>query len=71
MKDEKRDPHDGDYIGNIFGRRVTIISAVIVLLFTGLAIYRHWALDEPFGMDDPAQMETNVDSLDLQELEEE
>ena len=66
MSSERRDPHDGDYIGNIFGRRLTIISAIVVLTFTGFALYRHWALGVPFGLEDPDAMEQNVDSIDLQ-----
>jgi hypothetical protein len=66
MSSERRDPHDGEYIGNIFGRRLTIISAIIVFSFAGFALYRHLSLGVPFGLDDPDAMETSVDSLDLQ-----
>lgn len=41
---EKRDPHDGDYIGNIFGPRLTLYGALFLLFFLGLAAYRHWSM---------------------------
>ncbi len=48
--EEKQDPFDGEYIGNIFGRKITIISAIVVIFFTAVVVYRHWALDVPPGL---------------------
>lgn len=55
---EKRDPFDGEYIGNIFGPKITLYGAIIILFFAGLIAYRHWALDVPFGWEEPE--ESNV-----------
>lgn len=54
-KKEKRDPFDGDYVGNIWGWRFSIIGAIGLLLLTSLAAYRHYTLGVPIGFDDPAK----------------
>lgn len=52
---EKRDPFDGEYIGSIFGPKLVLYGAVIILFFTGLALYRHWSLGVPFGWEQPQE----------------
>ncbi|MBC6993455.1 hypothetical protein QWY85_16495 [Neolewinella lacunae] len=52
----QRDPFDGDYIGNIFGWRVSLIGAVVILGLIAFAAYRHYTLGVPVGFED--QMET-------------
>jgi hypothetical protein len=67
---DKRDPFDGDYIGNIFGRKLTIYGAILILFFTGIAVYRHWKLDVPFGMEESTPLPTDPirpDSINLEE----
>ncbi len=54
---EKRDPFDGEYVGNVFGPKMTLYGGLIILFFLALMIYRHWALDVPFGMVDPEEVE--------------
>jgi hypothetical protein len=49
---EKRDPFDGEYIGSIFGPKLTLYGGILILLFTGLALYRHWSLGVPFGLEE-------------------
>ncbi|MFK7806479.1 MAG: hypothetical protein AB8F74_01635 [Saprospiraceae bacterium] len=39
------DPWDGEYIGNIWGRKFTLISLGIILFFLTIAIYRFATLD--------------------------
>ncbi len=58
---EEKDPHDGEYVGNIFGPQVTFWGAVILLFFITIAVYRHWALGIPFGME-PVDA-TTIDTL--------
>ena len=65
---EKRDPHDGEYIGNIFGPKITLYGGILILIFTAIVLYRHWALDVPFGMEESAPLPTDEirpDSLQL------
>lgn len=56
---EKRDPHDGEYIGNIFGPKITLYGGILILFFTAVIIYRHWKLDVPFGMEESAPTPTD------------
>jgi|GEM_PF-1440812 predicted MFS family arabinose efflux permease len=53
--EEKRDPFDGDYVGNIFGWRLSMYGAVVILAFLALAAYRHHTMDVPVGFDDPLE----------------
>ncbi|NJC24749.1 hypothetical protein [Neolewinella antarctica] len=55
---EPRDPFDGDYIGNIFGWKVSLIGLGVILFFVGVLVYRTYALDVPIGFDDPLQSES-------------
>ncbi|MGB3547068.1 MAG: hypothetical protein WBA17_08835 [Saprospiraceae bacterium] len=59
----KRDPFDGDYIGNIFGWRISIIGAVVMLLIGGLMAYRHLSMNIPLGWQDPDQEIIRLDTL--------
>lgn len=61
---EKRDPFDGEYIGNIFGPKITLYGAILILLFTGIIIYRHWKLDVPFGMEEPIDPPVEQETAD-------
>ena len=54
---EKRDPFDGEYVGNVFGPKITLYGGLIILFFLALMIYRHWALDVPFGMSEREEIE--------------
>ena len=51
----KRDPFDGEYIGNIWGWKTSFIGLFFILALLGLMIYRHWALGVPFGMEEGAE----------------
>ncbi|MFK8163569.1 MAG: hypothetical protein AB8H12_14040 [Lewinella sp.] len=53
--EEKRDPFDGDYIGNIFGWKLSLIGLVVISLFCAIAAYRHYTMDVPIGFDDPLE----------------
>ena len=54
---EERDRFDGDYVGNIFGWKLSMIGLVVIVLFSALIVYRHYALDVPFGIEDPLESE--------------
>ena len=54
---EKRDPFDEEYVGNIFGPNITLYGGLLILFFLALMIYRHWALDIPFGMEEEEKVE--------------
>jgi hypothetical protein len=68
---EKRDPFDGEYIGNVFGPKLTLYGGILILFFTGLALYRHWSLGVPFGWEEPKEESATTpfdpDTLKLQE----
>lgn len=50
--ESKRDPFDGPYVGNIWGKRMTIYGGIFLLVMLAIMLYRHWAMDAPFGMDE-------------------
>jgi hypothetical protein len=67
---EKRDPFDGDYIGSIFGPKLTLYGGLLILFFAIVVVYRHWKLDVPFGMEESVaapQDTIATDSLLLRE----
>lgn len=51
--EEKRDPYDGDYVGNIFGWKLSLIGLALIVLLTLVVAYRHYTMDKPFGFEDP------------------
>lgn len=55
---EKKDRFDGEYVGNIFGWKLSLVGAVVILLFTVLIVYRHHSLDVPYGIEDPLKQES-------------
>ncbi len=54
---EKRDPFSGEYVGNVFGPKITLYGGLLILFFLALMIYRHWVLDIPFGMKEEEKVE--------------
>ena len=64
--EERRDPFDGDYIGNIWGWRFSLIGLALIVLMGGIMVYRHYALGIPFGEQHPPgeSTEAPVDTLD-------
>lgn len=59
-KEEKKDPFDGEYIGNIWGWRISMIGAAVIVLLAAFAAYRHHSLGVPFGFEDPNATEQTV-----------
>ena len=57
MTTPPRDPHDGEYIGNIFGWRISIIGAIVILAFWGLIAFRYFVYDIPITFDDQLELE--------------
>jgi len=58
QEEEKKDPFDGEYIGNIWGWRLSLISAVMIVGLLGIVAYRHYALDVPLGFEDPMEQDS-------------
>ena len=54
-KDEKKDPFDGEYIGNIWGWKFSMLGLALIVLMSALMIYRHISLGVPFGGSSPGQ----------------
>lgn len=70
-KEEKKDPFDGEYIGNIWGWKFSLFGAAMILFLLAVIVYRHYTLDVPAGFDDPLEQpssapdSTGVDSTQL------
>ncbi len=54
---------DESYPGNIWGWKVSLIGAAVLILLLGLMIYRHITLDVPFGSPDGASDEPRDTTL--------
>jgi len=67
MKEEKRDPLDGEYIGNIWGWRLSLIGLVVLAFFLGLIAYRHYALDVPLGFEELRQDQSTAPDTALKD----
>ncbi len=57
----KKDPMDGEYIGNIWGWKFSMFGLVIILLMLGIMAYRHYALDVPLNQG--IEVENSYDKL--------
>lgn len=51
--ENKKDPFDGEYIGNIWGWKFSLIGGVFIALLLCFAAYRHYTMGVPLGMEDP------------------
>jgi hypothetical protein len=52
-KKESRDPFDGEYVGNIWGWKFSLMGGAVILFLLSVAMYRHYSLDVPIGFDEP------------------
>jgi len=50
--ENSRDPFDGPYVGNVWGKRMTLYGGIFILIMLAIVLYRHWAMEAPFGMDE-------------------
>jgi len=57
QNDDRQDPMDGDYIGNIWGWKISYLGLALILIMLAMMIYRHIAMDKPFGAPEPQQQE--------------
>lgn len=55
---EKKDPFDGEYIGNIWGWKFSLFGLALILLLFGVIVYRHYVLDIPIKLKRPEPVET-------------
>jgi predicted MFS family arabinose efflux permease len=46
-KEEKKDPFDGDYIGNIWGWKFSLFGLALMLIMVAIMAYRWRQLDIP------------------------
>jgi predicted MFS family arabinose efflux permease len=51
---EKRDPYDGEYIGNIWGWKFSLFGLALILLLLAVIAYRHYTLQVPLGLEEEA-----------------
>ena len=62
-KEEKKDPFDGEYIGNIWGWKFSLFGAGLMLVLLAVIVYRHYTLGVSIGFDDPLEQKaTPADS---------
>lgn len=66
-KKETKDPFDGEYIGNIWGWKFSLIGGAIILFLVLVAMYRHYTLDVPIGFDEPLIESTQQSSPDTEQ----
>lgn len=57
IKDAMRDevlhkPWNGEYLGNIWGWKVSIIGAIVLALMVAWIVYAHLSTGTPFGMEE-------------------
>ncbi|MFK7934943.1 MAG: hypothetical protein AB8G22_15645 [Saprospiraceae bacterium] len=57
IKDAMRDevlnkPWDGEYMGNIWGWKLSIIGGIVLALMVAWIIYAHLSTGTPFGMEE-------------------
>ncbi len=57
--DERKDPFDGEYVGNIWGWRFSLLGLALIVVMAGIMVYRHISLGIPFG--EQAPVETRID----------
>ncbi|PHN03783.1 hypothetical protein [Flavilitoribacter nigricans] len=69
MAEDKKDPFDGEYIGNIWGWKFSFIGLALILLLLALMAYRHWKLGVPFGQEQPVQEKIEINEVPLDTIE--
>ena len=64
-QNEKKDPFDDDYVGNIWGWRNTYYGLALILILLGLMIYRHISLGIPLrdGLNQEKTEQVEKDSI--------
>jgi predicted MFS family arabinose efflux permease len=61
MKEKKKkDPWDGEYIGNLWGWRFSLIGLALIVAMVGIMVYRHYTLGVPFGAEQPERPEVSA-----------
>jgi len=63
QRDAPWEPWDGEYIGNIWGKKFTLISFAIILFFSLLLTYRYVTIDPEVYKRNQENLEMQVDSL--------
>jgi len=61
--------NEDNYMGNIWGWRLSMIGLIVIVGLTSLIVYRHVTLDVPVGFEEkqeaPAADSTQADSLNM------
>lgn len=52
------DDWDGEYLGNIWGWKISIYGLILIVAVLGLMIYRHKTLGIPFIQPDPVELDS-------------
>ena len=65
--DQKKDPFDGEYVGNIWGWKFSLFGLALIVVMSAWMLIRHISLGVPFGGDPDAReqpgMTAPADSL--------
>ena len=56
--DDRKDPMDGEYIGNIWGWKFSLIGLAMIVVLLAFMVYRHYTMGVGFG--DPVKESTEV-----------
>lgn len=67
MAEDKKDPFDGEYVGNIWGWKFSLIGLVLMLLLLSVMLYRHWTLGVPFGAEQQPEEKIEINEVPLEE----
>lgn len=67
MAEDKKDPFDGEYIGNIWGWKFSLIGLGLILLLLAIMLYRHWKMDVPFGLQQGSEEKVEINEVPLEE----
>ena len=62
-EEEKKDPFDGDYIGNIWGWKFSLWGLGLIVFLLGMILYRHHVMGVPFGLN-PEEEPDNTEQLE-------
>lgn len=64
MNWDKKDPFDGDYVGNIWGWKFSLLGLALILLLLGVMWYRHTTLGVPFGLQEDAGEKIEINEIE-------
>lgn len=62
-EEEKKDPFDGEYIGNIWGWKFSLWGLGLIVFLLGIILYRHHTMGVPFGLN-PEEESSQIEQVE-------